>query len=159
MTAYEWLRTQGFATSQIIIAGKSAGGNLTLTTALALRESHEALPAALVAISPAGDLTTAEPDPLLRDKVSKAYASYTNHGTVRSPSSAGLAALRGRTWLATKLPVGWDGRVSEERYGADGRSITQNWSRGQTGDLAWNVACLAPFCNREHHVISKQCIT
>ncbi|GCE11935.1 hypothetical protein KTT_17940 [Tengunoibacter tsumagoiensis] len=82
MTAYKWLRKQGFAASQIIIAGESAGGNLTLTTALALRESHEELPAALVAISPACDLTRAEPDPLLGDNVSKAYASYTNHGAV-----------------------------------------------------------------------------
>ncbi|MGH2480689.1 MAG: alpha/beta hydrolase, partial [Ktedonobacteraceae bacterium] len=82
VTAYKWLRKQGFAASQIMIAGESAGGNLTLTTALALRENHEELPAALVAISPACDLTTAEPDPLLGNMVSRAYASYTNHGAV-----------------------------------------------------------------------------
>lgn len=82
VTAYKWLRKQGFAASQIIIAGESAGGNLTLATALALRESGEALPAALVAISPACDLATIEPDPILGDKVALAYASYTNHGAV-----------------------------------------------------------------------------
>jgi monoterpene epsilon-lactone hydrolase len=82
VTAYKWLHKQGFAASQIIIAGESAGGNLTLATALALRESGGALPAALVAISPACDLATIEPDPILGDKVSLAYASYTNHGAV-----------------------------------------------------------------------------
>ena len=92
VVAYKWLRKQGFTASQIIIAGESAGGNLTLTTALALRESHEALPAALVAISPACDLTTAEPDPLLGNMVSIAYASYTNNGAV-DPSNPLVSPL------------------------------------------------------------------
>lgn len=82
VTAYKWLRKQGFAASQIIITGESAGGNLTLTTALTLREGHEELPAALVAISPACDLTTPEPDPLLGNATSRAYAAYTNNGAV-----------------------------------------------------------------------------
>jgi acetyl esterase/lipase len=80
--AYRWLRSQGFAASQIVIAGESTGGNLTLATALALRESGEELPAALVAISAPFDLATVGPDPLLGKLVPVAYNSYTNHGAI-----------------------------------------------------------------------------
>jgi acetyl esterase/lipase len=72
-----------------VIAGESAGGNLTLATALALKESGDELPAALVAISPPTDMAmTGETyrtktlwDPfggsgLFHD----AFALYTNHG-------------------------------------------------------------------------------
>jgi acetyl esterase/lipase len=87
VTAYRWLRQQGVPASHIVIAGESAGANLTLTTALALRESNEELPAVLVAISPPTDMamtgetyrTKAWADPsgaLVQD----AFMLYTNHG-------------------------------------------------------------------------------
>lgn len=57
LAAYRWLLEQGFKPENIIIAGDSAGGGLTLATAFALREAGEALPAALVCISPWADLT------------------------------------------------------------------------------------------------------
>jgi acetyl esterase/lipase len=44
VSTYRWLRQQGIAASHIVIAGESAGGNLTLATALALRESGDELP-------------------------------------------------------------------------------------------------------------------
>jgi len=89
VTAYRWLRSQGVAASLITIAGESAGGNLTLATALALRESGDELPAALVAISPVTDLamtgetykTKAAVDPILGSGLPQdAFALYTNHG-------------------------------------------------------------------------------
>lgn len=57
IAAYRWLLDQGFAAGRIIVAGDSAGGNLTL--ALLLRARDEALPrpAGAVAISPVTDLT------------------------------------------------------------------------------------------------------
>ncbi|MGZ3525966.1 MAG: alpha/beta hydrolase, partial [Thermodesulfobacteriota bacterium] len=42
--AYQWLLRQGFQPSNIIIAGDSAGGNLTLTTILNLRDKGIPLP-------------------------------------------------------------------------------------------------------------------
>jgi epsilon-lactone hydrolase len=56
LTAYGWLRKQGFAAEDIALAGDSAGGNLVLTTMLSLRERGEPLPAAGVLMSPWTDL-------------------------------------------------------------------------------------------------------
>jgi acetyl esterase/lipase len=57
LAAYRWLLSQGFQPARIAIAGDSMGGLLTLTAALALRDSHEPLPAALVCLSPNTDGT------------------------------------------------------------------------------------------------------
>ncbi len=54
--AYRELLKSGIRSEEIIIAGDSAGGNLTLTTMLALKEKGEPLPAAGVCLSPATDL-------------------------------------------------------------------------------------------------------
>ncbi len=49
--AYRWLRTLGYDPEQIVLAGDSAGGYLSLALAQRLQEAGEE-PAALVAISP-----------------------------------------------------------------------------------------------------------
>jgi acetyl esterase/lipase len=103
VTAYRWLRSQGVAASHIVIAGESAGGNLTLATALALRESGDELPAALIAMSPATDMamtgetyqTKALVDPILGSGLPQdAFALYTNHGATdpRNPLVSRLYA-------------------------------------------------------------------
>jgi acetyl esterase/lipase len=56
LAAYRWLLSQGTRPQDVVIAGDSAGGNLTLTTLMALRDAGEPLPAAAVCISPATDL-------------------------------------------------------------------------------------------------------
>jgi len=74
LSAYRWLLGKGFAPDHIAIGGDSAGGGLTLATALSLRDNHEKLPAALFLLSPWTDLTfsgesirsRADRDPLLR---------------------------------------------------------------------------------------------
>jgi acetyl esterase/lipase len=55
--AYRWLLAQGVDPARVVLAGDSAGGNLVVATALALRDQGVALPAALVTASPAPDLT------------------------------------------------------------------------------------------------------
>ncbi|MFW9949504.1 MAG: alpha/beta hydrolase, partial [Candidatus Thorarchaeota archaeon] len=73
--AYKWLLTNGFNGDHIIIAGDSAGGNLTLTTLLMIRDQGIDLPAAGICLSPATDFTladksyfkNAETDPILAD--------------------------------------------------------------------------------------------
>jgi acetyl esterase/lipase len=80
--AYRWLLGQGFQPEKIVIAGDSAGGGLSLTTTLALRDAGEPLPAAVVAISPWTDLThagqshftLAEPEAVLKTDVLKEWA-------------------------------------------------------------------------------------
>jgi acetyl esterase/lipase len=56
LRAYRWLRQQGFR--HIAIAGDSAGGGLTLATAIALRDAGESMPVALALISPWVDLAS-----------------------------------------------------------------------------------------------------
>ena len=59
--AHQWLLTNGPAglapAKATFIAGDSAGGNLTLTTLLALRDRQRPLPAGGIAISPCTDFT------------------------------------------------------------------------------------------------------
>ncbi|MBZ0284711.1 MAG: alpha/beta hydrolase [Anaerolineae bacterium] len=57
LTAYRWLLKQGIPPERIVVAGDSAGGNLTLALLLKLREGGEPLPAAGVCLSPPTDLT------------------------------------------------------------------------------------------------------
>jgi epsilon-lactone hydrolase len=57
VSAYRWLLKNGTSPQQIVIAGDSAGGNLTLTTLMTLRDAGDPLPAAAVCISPMTDLT------------------------------------------------------------------------------------------------------
>jgi acetyl esterase/lipase len=54
--AYRWLLDRNVAPSRIVIAGDSAGGGLTLSTLLSLRDARWPLPAAAVLISPWVDL-------------------------------------------------------------------------------------------------------
>lgn len=51
VAAYTWLLDQGYKAEDIIIAGDSAGGGLTLATALYLRDHNMPMPAALITMS------------------------------------------------------------------------------------------------------------
>ncbi len=52
VAAYDWLLQQGYRAEQIILAGDSAGGGLTLATLLKLRELERPMPACAVMFSP-----------------------------------------------------------------------------------------------------------
>lgn len=106
LAAYRWLLAQGHAAQNIVIAGDSAGGGLTLATAVAIHDRKLPQPAALVLISPWVDLglsgdsikSHAARDPILRPSwlrwSAKAYCS--NHSTEHplcSPLFANLARL------------------------------------------------------------------
>jgi acetyl esterase/lipase len=54
---YKWLLSGGYKPENIVIAGESAGGGLTLAMLLALKEHKLPMPKAAVAISPWTDLT------------------------------------------------------------------------------------------------------
>ena len=57
LAAYRWLLGQGMAANRIIVAGDSAGGNLTLALLLRARDEGLPLPAGAVALSPVADFT------------------------------------------------------------------------------------------------------
>jgi acetyl esterase/lipase len=56
LATYRWLLSSGTAPQDVVIAGDSAGGNLTLATLMSLRDAGDPLPAAAVCLSPATDL-------------------------------------------------------------------------------------------------------
>jgi epsilon-lactone hydrolase len=58
-TAWLWLLRQGVRAENVLIAGESAGGGLTMSTLVALRDAGEPMPAAAAVISPWVDLTLA----------------------------------------------------------------------------------------------------
>lgn len=74
LASYHWLLEEGYQPEHLTIGGDSAGGGLSLATALALRDRGGTLPAALFLISPWTDLTfsgesihtRADRDPLLK---------------------------------------------------------------------------------------------
>ena len=59
--AYRWLLAQGVPASKIVFGGEGAGAGLALAVALALRDAGQALPAAVIALSPWTDLTVSGP--------------------------------------------------------------------------------------------------
>lgn len=78
-TAYRWLLEQGILPREIAVAGDSAGGNLTLTLMLKLRELGTELPAAGACLSPAVDFSNKiNPphdfqDPVVPPRIMKRY--------------------------------------------------------------------------------------
>lgn len=58
---YDWLVERGHPPSKIAVAGESAGGHLTLSTLLALRDRKRPLPSSAVLISPWLQLDTRHP--------------------------------------------------------------------------------------------------
>lgn len=69
---YKWLLASGFKPENIIIAGESAGGGLTLATLLYLKDKNIPLPKAGVAISPWTDLSCQGQSYKTKNKVSPA---------------------------------------------------------------------------------------
>lgn len=104
VTAYGWLLRQGIKPQNIIIAGDSAGGSLTLTMQLKLREEGHPLPAAAVCLSPVTDLTPEAKkregfkDPMLPPKAMDFYiqaylAGQDPHNPLISPILGDLKGL------------------------------------------------------------------
>jgi acetyl esterase/lipase len=106
LTAYRWLLSVGVDAARLVIAGDSAGGGLTVTTLISLRDAGESLPRAGICLSPWVDLeclgecmvTRAERDPILTRDISlmlaKAYLGDTDPRTpLVSPLYADLTGL------------------------------------------------------------------
>jgi epsilon-lactone hydrolase len=55
-TAYKWLLNTGVAHEHLVVAGDSAGGNLTLALLLALRDAQRPLPALAICLCPWTDM-------------------------------------------------------------------------------------------------------
>ncbi len=131
IAVYRGLLGMGFKPDKICIAGDSAGGNLTLLTALRARDMGLSLPAALVCFSPVTDLSgdvRHEPpagDPLLSPAwmhaAMEAYcpAPLDRHMPTLSPLNADLTGLP-----PTLLQVGEDEVLRDDslRFAQRGRA-------------------------------------
>ena len=97
VTAYRWLLSKGYAPENIVIAGDSAGGGLTVATLLALKERKLPMPAAGICISPWCDMTVsgesikarAALDPMTtEDGVRQMAKQYLNGADPRTPGAS-----------------------------------------------------------------------
>jgi monoterpene epsilon-lactone hydrolase len=93
VAAYRWLLKQGFLAQHIGMAGDSAGGNLTITSLMKLRDGGDPLPAAAACLSPVADFTNNKDnlrkgfkDPLLPPKAVRFYTeAYVGHNDAHDP--------------------------------------------------------------------------
>ena len=94
LKVYQWLLDQGYSSTNMIIAGDSAGGGLSIATVLALKEKSGSLPAAVVCLSPWADLaltgqshtTKARAEAILRKETLHEWAlCYTDESNLTNP--------------------------------------------------------------------------
>ncbi len=106
LSAWHYLRSEGFAAQRIAIGGDSAGGGLTLACIQRLRDAGEPLPGCAWLVSPWTDLTMSgasmadkdAADPLIHraylDSLAQAYlAGHDPRDALVSPLFADLAGL------------------------------------------------------------------
>jgi len=94
LKVYQWLLDQGYSSSNIIVAGDSAGGGLSIATVLALKERSGSLPAAVMCLSPWVDLaltgrshsTKAKAEAMLQTDILREWAlCYTDESNLTNP--------------------------------------------------------------------------
>jgi acetyl esterase/lipase len=146
-TAYRWLLEQGFGANAMAIAGDSAGGGLTISTLLQLRDSGETLPACAATVSAWMDFEAsgasmdrcAGADPFVQRNIVLAVASmYLGQTPAReaSPIYAKLAGLPPLLLIAGEDEVLVDDstRLAEAAV-AEGVSLTLDVVRGMYHDF------------------------
>jgi epsilon-lactone hydrolase len=104
LAAYRWLLESGVDPMKVVVAGESAGGGLTLSLLLTLREKGLPLPAAAVCVSPWTDLemrgesmtTNARFDYISREVLRVFAGRFVGARDLRNPlANAQHADLRG----------------------------------------------------------------
>jgi epsilon-lactone hydrolase len=104
LAAYRWLLASGVDPSRVVVAGESAGGGLTLSLLLSLREARIPMPAAAVCASPWTDLemrgesmkTNDRYDYIGREILADYAARFVEPSDLRNPlANAQHADLRG----------------------------------------------------------------
>lgn len=126
--AYQWALANGYAASAIALAGDSAGGNLALSTAVRARNEGLALPAAIVALSPALDLASegeshhTVDDPFItRELMGFFNAMYVPGGDVRSPTVTPFYSAELQGLPPVQLQVGSRERLRDDAVTMAGR--------------------------------------
>jgi acetyl esterase/lipase len=89
LAGYRWLLRGGVPGSRIVVAGESAGGGLTLTLLLALRDAGEPLPAGAICLSPWTDLACTGASLAANDR----SCAMLHAATIRSAAKLALGNL------------------------------------------------------------------
>ncbi len=101
VAAYRWLLKQGLSAKRLAIAGDSAGGGLSMSTLLALKQAGDPLPACVTLMSPWVDLellgdsmtSKGDEDPMIKKPmVAIMSATYVPSGDLRNPLISPLNA-------------------------------------------------------------------
>lgn len=138
LQAYGWLLEQGISEENIVVGGDSAGGGLTLSLLLALREAEAKMPSAAVLLAPWTDLTVSGAsyrsnrkfDPIItREGLQEAAAQYAGGRDLADPMMSPLFAdLSGLPPLlihaASDEAMVDDSRKFAERAAGQGVAVT-----------------------------------
>ncbi|MEN6292118.1 MAG: alpha/beta hydrolase [Methanobacterium sp.] len=100
LMSYLWLLKNGIESSQIVIAGISAGGTLALSTLLSLRDNEVELPRAAVCMSPLVDMlfeghsmvTNKGKDWITQERLEKSRKIYLKGNSLTQPLASPLYA-------------------------------------------------------------------
>ena len=143
VTIYDWLLSSGIKPENVIIGGDSAGGNLTLSVLLKLKNDGYNLPAGAICLSPATDLTlnddsyfkNAETDPELADL--GIYWWMSAYLGEADPSDPFISPLLGD--LKGLPPLLFQASTSEMLYGNSVRFVDKAKAAGVNATLqAWD---------------------
>lgn len=165
VAAYEWLLDHGVAPRRVAIAGDSAGGGLTVSTLVALRDRGRPLPAAGVCLSPWVDLALtgasmdekAAVDPMVqRDRLARMAEAYLGSTDPQAPLASPLHAdLRGLPPLlvqvGTRETLLDDASRLADRARAAGVDVTyEAWD-----DMIHVWQCFAPLLPEADEAIAR----
>lgn len=141
-TAYRWLLSTGVNPAEVVIAGDSAGGGLTVATLVALRDAGDPLPAAGICISPWVDMealgesmvTKSGVDPMTtKEDILENGKKYLSGANPRTPLAAPIYAnLRGLPPLlilvgAAEVLLDDSTRLAEHAKWAGVNVILETW--------------------------------
>jgi len=140
LASYRWLLDQGTQPSNIIIAGDSAGGALTLGTAQRARDRGLPLPAGLIMLSPGLDATFSTPsqqendgkDPMFRH-AGLCFMRDLTLGAGEDPADPALSP--GRASLAGLPPMRFDVGTTELLRDDSRIAARQAQEQGSTATL------------------------
>lgn len=99
LNAYGWLVEQGIAPRNIVVGGDSAGGGLTLSMLLALRDAGAEMPSCAILLAPWTDLTASSPsyrslrkfDPIITQEMMREAGLW--YAGTRDPADPMLSPL------------------------------------------------------------------
>jgi len=140
LASYRWLLDQGTPPSNIIIAGDSAGGALTLGTAQRARDGGLPLPAGLIMLSPGLDATFNTPsqkendgkDPMFRH-AGLCFMRDLTLGAGEDPADPALSPGRGS--LAGLPPMRFDVGTTELLRDDSRNAVKKAQEQGSTATL------------------------